>query len=128
MQFYSVTISVLCAWNCIQQAWDVVHLVETCRWYNINKENRVCAKFSENLIGDEFHYLFICSNPEIVNLSFRNIPNYYFRNSNVEKWLVCLSLCHIELLKNLSLFLKGLNRLFSSMSSLSPVFFFLFPI
>jgi hypothetical protein len=40
---------------------------ETGRRY-INKEHRVCTKCSENLIGDEFHYLCIYSHPEIVNL------------------------------------------------------------
>ena len=44
-----------------------------CRWYNINKEHRMCTKCSENLIGDEFHNLFICSHPEIVNLRVRYI-------------------------------------------------------
>ena len=56
--------------------------IETGRWYNINKEHRMCTKCSENLIGDEFHYLFICSHPEIVNLRVRYIPIYYLRNSS----------------------------------------------
>jgi hypothetical protein len=77
------------------------------------KFNR-CTKCSENLICDEFHYLFICSHYEIVNLRVRYcIPNYYLRNSNAEKMAGMLSLCHVELLTNLSLFLKDLNRLFS---------------
>ena len=50
------------------------------------------------------------NNPEIVNLRVRYIPNYYLWNSNAEKMAGMLSLCHIELLTNLSLFLKGLNR------------------
>jgi hypothetical protein len=87
--------------------------IETGRWYNINKEHRMCTKCSKNLIGDEFHYLFICSHPEIVNLRVRYIPNYYLRNSNAGTMAGMLSLCHIKLLTNLSLFLKGLNRLFS---------------
>jgi len=42
--------------------------IKTGRWYNINKEHRICTKYLEDLIGEEFHYLFVCSNPEIVNL------------------------------------------------------------
>jgi hypothetical protein len=34
--------------------------IETDRWYNISKDHRKCTKCKENLIGDEFHYLFIC--------------------------------------------------------------------
>jgi hypothetical protein len=50
----------------------------------------MCTKCSENLIGVEFDYLFICSHPEIVNLRVRYIPNYYLRNSSAEKngWYV----------------------------------------
>ena len=69
--------------------------IETGRWYNISKEHRKCTKCSENLIGDEFHYLFICSHPEIVNVRVRYIPNYYLRNSNAEKkWLYVVSLSY----------------------------------
>jgi hypothetical protein len=51
----------------------------------------MCTKCSENLIGDEFHFLFICFHPEIVNFKVRYIPNCYLRNSNAEEkqWLVC---------------------------------------
>jgi hypothetical protein len=62
----------------------------------------MCTKCSENLIGVEFDYLFICSRPEIVNLRVRYIPNYYLINSNAEHMAGMLSLCHIELLTNLS--------------------------
>jgi hypothetical protein len=73
----------------------------------------MCTKCSEDLIGDEFHYLFICSNPEIVNLRVRYTPIYYLRNNDVLKMAGMLSFCHIELLKNVSHFLNGFNRLFS---------------
>jgi hypothetical protein len=42
--------------------------IETDCWYNISKDHRKCTKCKENLIGDEFHYLFICSHPEILQL------------------------------------------------------------
>jgi hypothetical protein len=87
--------------------------IETGRWYNISKDHRKCTKCSEHLIGDEFQYLFICSHPEIVNFRVRYIPNYYLINSNAENMAGMLSLCHIELLSNVSRFLKCLNILFS---------------
>ena len=46
--------------------------IETGRWYNTNKEHTICTKCSEDFIGDEFHFLFVCSNPEIVNLHKTN--------------------------------------------------------
>jgi hypothetical protein len=51
--------------------------IETGRWYHISKYHRECTKCSENLIGDEFHYWFICSHPEIVNLRVRDISIYH---------------------------------------------------
>ena len=81
---------------------------------------------SENLIGVEFDYLFICSHPEIVNLRVRYIPNYYLRNSNAEKMAGMLSLCHIKLLTNLSLFLKGLKIVFINVISVPYVFISIF--
>ena len=65
--------------------------IETGRWYNINKENRKCTKCSDNLIGGEFHYLFVCTNPDVVNLRTRYIPKYYLRNSSIEKMAELLS-------------------------------------
>ena len=52
---------------------------ETGRWsYIKDKTYRMCAKCSEDLIGDEFHFLFLCSNPEIANLraKYMYISNY----------------------------------------------------
>ena len=60
------------------------HLFPPKKWKSVLDIKR-CTKCSENLIGDEFHYLFICSHPEIVNLRVRYIPNYYLRNSNAKK-------------------------------------------
>jgi hypothetical protein len=47
-----------------------------------------------------------------------------FEKQSWRKMTGMLSLCHIELLKNWSLFLKGLNRFCSCMSCLPPVGFF----
>jgi hypothetical protein len=47
--------------------------IETGRWANILKQNRKC--YLCNLeIGNEFHYLFICS-----------YPQYYLRNPSLYK-------------------------------------------
>lgn len=50
--------------------------VETGLWYNINKQHIMGTKCSEELIGDEFHYLFVCSNTEIAILKVRYISKY----------------------------------------------------
>ena len=40
--------------------------IETGRWANILKQNRKCHLCNLE-IGNEFHYLFICSYPQIMN-------------------------------------------------------------
>jgi hypothetical protein len=53
--------------------------IETGRWANILKQNRKCHLCNID-IGNEFHYLFICSYPQISELRFFLIPEYYLRN------------------------------------------------
>ena len=36
-------------------------LIETGRWFNIPRENRICKLCACNKIGDEFHYLLKCT-------------------------------------------------------------------
>lgn len=45
--------------------------IETGRLYNIYKQHKICTNYSKNLSDDELHYLFVCANPEIVNLKVR---------------------------------------------------------
>ena len=87
--------------------------VETGRWYHIDRENRKCTKCSLDVVGDEYHYLFVCNNQEIITLRNRYIPNYYVQNCSIVKMAGMFSLCHTNLLKNVSLFLKGLGKLFA---------------
>ena len=36
-------------------------IIETGRWYNIEKHDRVCTLCNEGLLGDECHYILECS-------------------------------------------------------------------
>jgi hypothetical protein len=36
-------------------------LIETGRWFNISRENRICKSFEYKDIGGEFHYVFRCT-------------------------------------------------------------------
>ena len=44
---------------------DIKIPLETGRWQNIPKEERLCSLCDLNVIGDEFHYLFMCRYQEI---------------------------------------------------------------
>ena len=39
--------------------------IETGRWRNIPKENRICHLCNEG-VGNEYHYLFVCTRPQIL--------------------------------------------------------------
>ena len=86
--------------------------IETGRWRKINREHRLCTLCSRKEIGDEFHYLFLCSNPEILEYRRKFIPNYYTINSSLQKMAGMLALCHTELMKNLALFLENISKYF----------------
>ena len=66
----------------------------------------------QDVIGDEYHYLFICNNTEIQSLRSKYIPKYYVQNSSVAKMAGIFSLCNSQLLKSVALFLKGISKLF----------------
>lgn len=86
--------------------------IETGRWQKITRENRKCTKCSKDVIGDEYHYLFICNNTEIQRLRSKYIPKYYVQNSSLAKMAGIFSLCNSQLLKSVALFLKGISKLF----------------
>jgi len=74
--------------------------IETGRWRNIPRANRLCSKCTTGMIGDEFHYLFICQCKEAVEIRNKFIPNYYTNNPNKNKMIGLFNLCHTELLTN----------------------------
>jgi len=86
--------------------------IETGRWRNIPRANRLCSKCTTGMVGDEFHYLFICQCKEAVEIRNKFIPNYYTNNPNKNKMIGLFNLCHTELLTNVSLFVNKISVLF----------------
>ena len=84
--------------------------IEQGRWQNIPRAERKCTLCNSNSIGDEFHYLFTCSNENIKKLRKKYIPNYYTSNPNVGKMIGLLSLCNVRVLVNLSKFIFNIQR------------------
>ena len=44
----------------IQRTTNHKSPIETCRWNNINRVNRICTKCDNIVIGDEYHYIIEC--------------------------------------------------------------------
>ena len=50
------------------QLSNIIFPIETVRWRNIPISIRLCSKCTTGMIGDEFHYLFICQCKEGVEI------------------------------------------------------------
>ena len=85
--------------------------METRRWQNISSEDRICHLCRDG-VGDEYHYLFPCKNEAVFELRQKHIPRYYHLNTNINKMGGMLSLCNLELLSNIDVFVNKLNKLF----------------
>lgn len=86
--------------------------VETGRWRNVQRDNRICTKCNSGEVGSEFHYLFICQYPDILEKRLKHIPRYYINNPSETKMIGLLKYCHNKLLINLASFVKQICPLF----------------
>jgi hypothetical protein len=83
-----------------------LHLpIETGRWYNIPRAERICHLCKET-IGDEYHFLLVCKNENIITLRNQYLPNYYRTYPNLAKFEGLLSICNVELYKRLSICIR----------------------
>ena len=57
-------------------------------------------------IGDEYHFLLVCKNENIITLRNKYLPNYYRVYPNHAKFEGLLSICNVELYKRLSIFIR----------------------
>ena len=50
--------------------------IETGRWTNIVRENRICTQCSQNKVEDEYHFIFDCYKHTVErNIAFEKIKN-----------------------------------------------------
>ena len=85
--------------------------IEIGRWKNIPREDRLCTLCQDTLVGDEFHYLFICKHPLLHTLRNKFLPKYFTVNPTQYKMFGLLSFCNVSLLIRLSIYLKKLVKL-----------------
>ena len=83
--------------------------IETGRWTNVPKQNRICPLCNLD-IGNEFHYLFNCTYPQIAELRKKFIPGYYLSNPSENKLIRLLSYCNVQLYHNVCMFIKKLVK------------------
>ena len=88
--------------------------IEVGRWRNIPRQDRKCELCDVNSVGDEYHYLSLCSNYQIKTLRGKYLPEYYTKNPTIQKLQGFLSFCNVPVLIKLWVFFfRRINKFFS---------------
>ena len=77
--------------------------IETGRYINIIREQRICKLCNFNLIEDEYHFLLIC--PVYIHLREKYLDPYYYRYPNITKFCTLLSNSSCDILQNISMYI-----------------------
>ena len=81
--------------------------IERLRYRNVELSERKCDSCSLNILGDEYHLLFECTNEEIVKLRRKYIPMYYIVNQSMYNFVKLLSnMKDIKTISKFGTFLK----------------------
>jgi hypothetical protein len=59
--------------------------VQQLRYSNVLRENRVCSLCNTNEMGDDLHYVLMCTHPVLLNARRNLLPNYFLHHPNVLK-------------------------------------------
>ena len=83
--------------------------IETGRYYNVDKNNRLCTNCDTSSIEDEYHFILECKKYSQIREKY--IKKYYWRNPSTFKLIQLLSVRNIKELNNLGIFLKSAEKL-----------------
>ena len=78
--------------------------IETGRWRDIPRSDRICLLCNKNSIGDEFHYVFDCLYFKQDRIKY--LPKYFTKNSNIIKFNELFNIKSHRKLRNVCYFLK----------------------
>jgi hypothetical protein len=94
----------LCRFRCCN-----VRMPRNCSKFNKNNVE-ICNLCNLNLIGDEFHYLFVCSAFKDERVTF--LKKYYYKKPSTIKMKSLFDTKSTKVLKNLAKFTKIINDKF----------------
>jgi hypothetical protein len=83
--------------------------VEKGRWSNILRENRYCELCQKNQIGDEYHYIFECTNLSEKRTSL--LPKHLIERSNIIKFKNLMTSERKPILQKLCKFIRYINMM-----------------
>ena len=83
--------------------------IQTGRYLNVPRNERLCTMCNSGDLGDEFHYLLVC--PHFTEVRKRFISNYYIKHPNAIKFHSLMSTCKktqlLKLIKFIDVLLKN---------------------
>ena len=82
------------------------------RYQGVSREDRVCNKCDDGVVGDEFHVLLECTDMEIVRIREMYIPNYYTTWPTQYKYVSFMQNTSTSVINKLSLFLRKVLCMF----------------
>ena len=80
--------------------------IEMGRWQNIPRQERKCYICDVNEVGDEFHYLFKCTDIQVKQARHNLMPTCYYKNPNTYKFKELFNSKNVKLLEQLCKFIK----------------------
>ena len=85
--------------------------IEKGRWSNIPRENRYCELCQKNQIGEEYHYIFECTNLSQKRNSL--LPKHLIERPNIIKFNNLMTSKQKPILQNLCKFIRYINMIVS---------------
>ena len=82
---------------------SIGYLIETGRFYNIERNMHTCNVCYENLIEDEYHFILVCKQYDNIRKIY--IKSYYWRRPSLFKLVQLLSVHSVKELNNIDKFL-----------------------
>ena len=92
--------------------------IETGRWNNIDRANRICTKCDNITIGDEYHYIMECKH--FSNIRNRFIVTNLRERPNILKFKQIMSAYQKQNLEKLCKFIRNINMSFILQAVLHP--------
>ena len=112
-------------WVCRERFWLNQQLREAGRYVPryTPRENRICTKCDSRLLGYEYHFILICTNPVLLDLRNKYISPYYTLQPSLNKLAELFNNKGIKLFKLARFVIEGL-KLYQSY--VSPFLFFIY--
>ncbi len=64
--------------------------IETGIYLKLERNRRVCKLCGNGDLGDEYHYLFVCKDKDLLHFRKQLLPNFYWKNPSMFKYITLM--------------------------------------